>query len=104
MNRGFGELKTPRICPSEVQHRSILAHAVLSNLCPGDEDANRDAGESEMDIQSEKSKHPAVGPEEWDGPSKKSLHVVVPGGLFSRQMIRHHEISFNQHQKRSRIK
>lgn len=30
-----------------------------------------------MDVQSEKTKHPAVGPEEWDGPSKKYLHIVV---------------------------
>lgn len=69
-----------------MQRRSIFgpgaSHAVLSNLCPGDEDANRDAGESEMDIRSEKSKNPAVGPEEWDGPSKESLHVVIPHGLL----------------------
>lgn len=53
---------------------------MFSDLCAGEMEANRDAGESEMDIQSEKTKHAAVGPEEWDGPSKKSLHVVVTDG------------------------
>lgn len=52
----------------------------------GEEETNRDAGESEMDIQAEKTKHPAVGPEEWDGPSKKNLHVVVVDSLVRRQI------------------
>lgn len=39
-----------------------------------------------MDIQGEKTKHPAVGPEEWDGPSKENLHVVPIDGLFKGQM------------------
>lgn len=55
-------------------------------LFAGEEEANRDAGESEMDIQTEKTKQPAVGPEEWDGPSKKNYHVVVIGSLFRRQI------------------
>ncbi|XP_010778802.1 zinc finger protein ZFPM2-like, partial [Notothenia coriiceps] len=32
----------------------------------GEEDGNREAGESEMDVQGEKTRH--GGPEEWDGP------------------------------------
>lgn len=36
----------------------------------GEEDGNREAGESEMDVQGEKTRH--GGPEEWDGPSKKN--------------------------------
>ncbi|XP_060937858.1 zinc finger protein ZFPM2a [Limanda limanda] len=34
----------------------------------GEEDDNRQAGESEMDTQGEKNRHAAVGPDEWDGP------------------------------------
>lgn len=56
------------------------------NLFAGEEEANRDAGESEMDIQGEKTKHAAVGPEEWDGPSKENLHVVPIDSLFKGQM------------------
>lgn len=56
------------------------------NLFAGEEEANRDAGESEMDIQGEKTKHPAVGPEEWDGPSKENLRVVPIDSLFKGQM------------------
>ncbi|KAK1895953.1 Zinc finger protein ZFPM2 [Dissostichus eleginoides] len=36
----------------------------------GEDDGNREAGESEMDVQGEKTRH--GGPEEWDGPSKKN--------------------------------
>lgn len=42
----------------------------------GGEDGNREAGETEMDGQGEKTRHTAVGPDEWDGPSKKSLHIT----------------------------
>lgn len=44
-------------------------------MLAGEEDGNRDTGESEMDTQGEKTRHAAVGPDEWDGPSKKSLHI-----------------------------
>lgn len=44
-------------------------------LLAGEEDGNRDTGESEMDTQGEKTRHAAVGPDEWDGPSKKSLYI-----------------------------
>ncbi|CAG6016026.1 unnamed protein product [Menidia menidia] len=37
----------------------------------GEEDGNREAGDAEMEGQGEKSRHAAVGPEEWDGPSKR---------------------------------
>lgn len=57
------------------------------NLFAGEEEANRDAGESEMDIQSEKTKHPAVGAEEWDGPSKKNLHVVLIVYLKDKRVL-----------------
>lgn len=59
-----------------------------------------------MEIQSEKTKHPAVGTEEWDGPSKKNLHVVVPDGLFRRQMSRLAQKSplINNNKKTSSIK
>lgn len=45
----------------------------------GEEEGNREAGESEMDVQGEKTRHTAVGPDEWDGPSKKQplLHTAV---------------------------
>lgn len=42
----------------------------------GEEDGNREAGESEMDRPGEKTRHTTVGPDEWDGPSKKSLHIT----------------------------
>lgn len=64
--------------------RELLILCISFNLFAGEEEANRDAGESEMDIQGEKTKHPAVGPEEWDGPSKKNLPVVVIDSLFRR--------------------
>lgn len=41
----------------------------------GEEDGNREAGESEVDGQAEKTRHAVVGPDEWDGPSKQSLHI-----------------------------
>lgn len=43
----------------------------------GEEDGNREGGAVEMEVQSEKSRHTAVGPEEWDGPSKRSLHITL---------------------------
>lgn len=55
-------------------------------LLAGEEDGNREAGESEMDGQGEKTRHTAVGADEWDGPSKKNLHItfidsiLVPSG------------------------
>lgn len=49
-------------------------------LSTGEEDGSGEAGESDMDGHSE-SRHPAIGPEDWDGPSKftsfLSLLVVV---------------------------
>lgn len=50
-------------------------------LLTGEEDGNREAGESEMDGQGEKSRHAAMGPEEWDGPSKKSMSITLQDGL-----------------------
>lgn len=29
-----------------------------------------------MDRQGEKTRHTAVGPDEWDGPSKKNLYIT----------------------------
>ncbi|TNN02931.1 hypothetical protein fugu_010418, partial [Takifugu bimaculatus] len=54
--------------PAEFEPENMSCEDMEYFCNKGDEDANRDAGESEMDIQSEKTKHPAVGPEEWDGP------------------------------------
>lgn len=48
----------------------------------GEEDGNRETGESEMDGQGEKSRHTAVGPEEWDGPSEKSLPISFLDSLY----------------------
>ena len=45
----------------------------------GEGDANREAGDSEMDTQSEKTRLPPAGPEDWDGPSE-SLSVTSPSG------------------------
>lgn len=47
----------------------------------GEEDGNREPGESEMDGQGEKTRHASVVPDEWDGPSKKSLHITVLNSL-----------------------
>lgn len=44
----------------------------------GEEDGNREAGESEMDGQGEKTRHAAVGPDEWDGPSKDKFSYHFP--------------------------
>lgn len=35
-----------------------------------------------MDVQGEKTRHTAVGPDEWDGPSKKSLHFIFLDSLL----------------------
>ena len=43
----------------------------------GEEDGNREAGESEMDGPGEKTRHAAVGPDEWDGPSRSSKQVYI---------------------------
>ncbi|KAJ3597401.1 hypothetical protein NHX12_000928 [Muraenolepis orangiensis] len=44
----------------------------------GEADANREAGDSEMDTQSEKTRLPTAGPGEgWDGPSKSTLNVTT---------------------------
>lgn len=53
------------------------------NFCrlAGEEDGNREPGESEMDGQGEKTRHAAVVPDEWDGPSKKILHITVLDSL-----------------------
>lgn len=46
-------------------------------FCPaGEEDGNREARESEMDGQGEKTRHNTVGPDDWDGPSKRSLNIT----------------------------
>lgn len=41
-------------------------------FCLTGEDGNRESGESEMDVQGEKTRHNTVGPDDWDGPSKTS--------------------------------
>lgn len=54
----------------------------------GEEDGNREAGESEMDGQGEKSRHAAMGPEEWDGP--RELDAFLKDGerrIHSRQQL-----------------
>lgn len=51
-------------------------------LLAGEEEGNREAGESEMDIQGEKPRHTAVGPDEWDGPSKKNLHITILDSVY----------------------
>ncbi|XP_071391837.1 zinc finger protein ZFPM2-like, partial [Centroberyx affinis] len=54
----------------------------------GEEDGNREAGESEMDGQSEKTRHPAAGPEDWDGP--RELDAFLKDGerrIHSRQQL-----------------
>lgn len=51
----------------------------LNSFClAGEEDGNREAGESEMDGQGEKTRHTAVGPDEWDGPSKDTFSYHFP--------------------------
>ncbi|XP_055083502.1 zinc finger protein ZFPM2a [Periophthalmus magnuspinnatus] len=53
----------------------------------GEEDGNREAGESEME-PSEKSRQAAVGPDEWDGP--RELDVFLKDGerrIHSRQQL-----------------
>ena len=53
--------------------------SIESGFCSaGEGDANREAGD-EMDTQSEKTRHPPAGLEDWDGPSK-SLSVKSLGG------------------------
>ncbi|TKS81658.1 Zinc finger protein ZFPM2 [Collichthys lucidus] len=54
----------------------------------GEEDGNREAGESEMDGQGEKTRHTAVGPDEWDGP--RELDAFLKDGerrIHSRQQL-----------------
>lgn len=53
-----------------------LMFSLYFSLFAGDEDGNREAGDVEMEGQSEKSRNVAVGPEEWDGPSKKSISIT----------------------------
>ncbi len=36
----------------------------------GEENSNRETGETEMETDSEKTRHPPLEPEEWDGPRK----------------------------------
>lgn len=58
-----------------MSYTSINGTLFSPSMLAGEEDGNRDTGESEMDTQGEKTRHAAVGPDEWDGPSKKSLHI-----------------------------
>ncbi|KAF0044994.1 hypothetical protein F2P81_001523 [Scophthalmus maximus] len=54
----------------------------------GEEDGNRDAGESEMDTQGEKARRTAAGPDEWDGP--RELDAFLKDGerrIHSRQQL-----------------
>lgn len=67
-----------------------------------------------MDGQGEgKTRHTAVGPDEWDGPSKKSLHIpfldrlLVPSGKVAGTKLQcmlhslRQGIDFGTEQKRS---
>lgn len=56
-------------------------------LSTGEEDGSGEAGESDMDGHSE-SRHPAIGPEDWDGPSKFTSFLSLSGGyhLIVRQL------------------
>ncbi|KAI9520803.1 hypothetical protein NQZ68_013208 [Dissostichus eleginoides] len=52
----------------------------------GEDDGNREAGESEMDVQGEKTRH--GGPEEWDGP--RELDAFLKDGerrIHTRQEL-----------------
>eukprot|EP00064_Thunnus_orientalis_P001417 superscaffoldBa00000096_g1420 len=54
----------------------------------GEEEGNREAGESEVDGQAEKTRHAAVGPDEWDGP--RELDAFLKDGerrIHSRQQL-----------------
>lgn len=49
----------------------VLHTAEVDFCClAGEEDGNREPGESEMDGQGEKTRHSSAVPDEWDGPSK----------------------------------
>ncbi|KAM6995556.1 zinc finger protein ZFPM2a isoform 3-T3 [Tautogolabrus adspersus] len=53
-----------------------------------EEDGNREAGESEMDGQGEKTRHTTTGPDEWDGP--RELDAFLKEGerrIHSRQQL-----------------
>jgi hypothetical protein len=71
--------------------RDVTQHATVPcpRLSTGEEDVSGEAGESDMDGQSE-SRHPAIGPEDWDGPSKftsfLSLSLVVVVWLSGRYL------------------
>lgn len=52
------------------------SHRLILNCLAGEEDGNREPGESEMDGQGEKTRHASVVPDEWDGPSKKVLYIA----------------------------
>ncbi|KAL1259948.1 hypothetical protein QQF64_010525 [Cirrhinus molitorella] len=39
----------------------------------GEENGNREMGETEMETDSEKTRHPPLEPEEWDGPRELDL-------------------------------
>lgn len=67
---------------SDAQYVSFCALKDFIFLClAGEEDGNREAGESEVDGQAEKNRHAAAGPDEWDGPSKQNFHISFLEGL-----------------------
>ncbi|XP_055769430.1 zinc finger protein ZFPM2-like, partial [Salvelinus fontinalis] len=54
----------------------------------GEEDGSGEAGESDMDGQSEKTRHPAIGPEDWDGPRElDAFHKDGERRIHSRQQL-----------------
>ncbi|KAK5862767.1 hypothetical protein PBY51_018131 [Eleginops maclovinus] len=54
----------------------------------GEEDGNREAGESERDVQGEKTRHAIVGPDEWDGP--RELDAFLKDG--ERRIHNRHQL------------
>lgn len=56
----------------------VLSRTYVCYFCfAGEEDGNREAREAESGGQGEKTRHTAVGPEEWDGPSKRRSYVTL---------------------------
>ncbi|XP_036826938.1 zinc finger protein ZFPM2-like [Oncorhynchus mykiss] len=54
----------------------------------GEEDGSGEAGESDMDGQCEKTRHPAIGPEDWDGPRElDAFHKDGERRIHSRQQL-----------------
>ncbi|KTG04058.1 hypothetical protein cypCar_00018758, partial [Cyprinus carpio] len=55
----------------------------------GEENGNRETGETEMETDSEKTRHPPLEPEEWDGPRTYIYKKVDFGKLAPIRSILH---------------